>query len=105
MRRPSSTGSSPAPSTSSGTADNPQRHSGHHRHGLAHAAGALRVGGIAVEGTLVDALEDRREAKEAEGEIERPVAGHLGPGPPAIELDIFGFCGNAMGLPVDAAQA
>src|SRR5271166_4855185 len=51
----------------------------HQRHGLAQLPGHLRIRGIAVERTLVDALVDRDAAEEVEGEEEGPIGNVLKP--------------------------
>src|SRR5271169_4796475 len=69
----------------------------HQRHGFSQLPGELRVRGVAVERTLIDALVDRNAAKETEGDEEGPVGDVLEPHSPAIGGDIFGFGRYAAG--------
>src|SRR5271168_4452655 len=75
------------------------------RQGLAELPGELRIRGVAVERTLVDALVDRNAAKEAEGEEEGPIGDVLKPQSPAIGGDIFGFGRYPARRAVDAAES
>src|SRR5690606_9035354 len=73
-------------------------------HGRSIGTSLLRVGGIAVEGALVDALADRCETKEGEGQVVGPVVDAGDPAPPAIGLDIGLLRGNAERRAVESAQ-
>src|SRR5690606_20153937 len=77
---------------------------GKQRDRLAVGPGLLRVRGIAVERALVDALADRREPEEGEGEAEGPVVDRADAAPPAVGGDVILLARDAERGAVHAAQ-
>src|SRR5580693_6964374 len=77
----------------------------HERHRLADLPGELRIRGVAVQSTLIDALVDRDAAEETEGDEKGPIRDGFEPHALAIGGDIFGFGRYAVRGAVNAAQA
>src|ERR1700722_6160287 len=74
------------------------------RHGLADLPGEVRIRGVAVKRTLVDALKNRDAAEEAEGDEKGPIGDGFEPRALAIGCDKFGFRRYAVRGTVDASK-
>src|SRR5208283_3665598 len=76
----------------------------HRWHAFPVLPGPLRIGGVAVERALVDALGDGGDAEKAEGDEEGPVGDAVETRPAAISFDIFRLGRNPRRFTIDAAK-